>query len=235
MMRPPNAIVAAARDRGSGSSAGRGSGRKAPLSSTWISRPASISIASPKLLSAVLSLPCGCRARSRGRTPRAASRRCRACRDRRAPRAPSMPSSCSSNQVGGGRHHLVQARLARSARSRRARDRAPGTSMPGRLRELLHRIHERQPALVGHPADRVAMRAAAEAVIEALVVVDREARRLFVMERAARLPLAPGALELHRLADQPGEQGPGAELVEKGGGEGQSSPSLPREEVGGLG
>ena len=40
------------------------------------------------------------------------------------------------------------------------------------------------------------MRAAAEAMVEALLVVDVEARRLFVVERAAGLELAPGALSL---------------------------------------
>ena len=45
------------------------------------------------------------------------------------------------------------------------------------------------------------MRAAAEAMVEALVVVDGEARRLLVVERAARLPLAPGADQLHRRRD----------------------------------
>jgi hypothetical protein len=66
---------------------------------------------------------------------------------------------------------------------------------PGLLRQLLDRLDERQPALVGQEADRIAMRAAAEAVIKTLVVVDRERRGLFLVERTTRLPLAPGLLQ----------------------------------------
>ena len=73
--------------------------------------------------------------------------------------------------------------------------------MPGLARELLDRVHERHAAVIGEEADRVAMRAAAEAMVEALVVVDGEARRLLVVERAACFPLAPGAEELHRRRD----------------------------------
>ena len=73
--------------------------------------------------------------------------------------------------------------------------------MPGLGRELLHRVHERHSAMVGQEADRIAVRAAAEAMVEALVVVDGEARRLLVVERAAGLPLAPGADQLHRWRD----------------------------------
>ena len=88
----------------------------------------------------------------------------------------------------------------------------------GRLDQLLHRIDEGQAALIGHPADRIAVRAAAEAMVEALVVVDVEGRRLLVMERAAGTKLPSRLLELHRLGDEAGEQGAGAELVQKGGG-----------------
>src|SRR5439155_9151659 len=75
----------------------------------------------------------------------------------------------------------------------------------------------RHAAVVGEEADRVAVRAAAEAVIETLVVVDREARRLLVVERAARLPLAPGAEELHARRDHCRQHCARAQLVEKGG------------------
>ena len=74
-----------------------------------------------------------------------------------------------------------------------------------------------EAARVGQPADRVAMRAAAEAMVEALLVVDREARRLLVVERAAGLPLAPGRCSFSAAADQGRERGPGAKLVEEGG------------------
>src|SRR3546814_9926273 len=52
-----------------------------------------------------------------------------------------------------------------------------GDFHPGFGGEFLDRVHERQSALVGHPADRVAMRRAAETMVEALFVVDREAGR----------------------------------------------------------
>src|SRR3712207_9024605 len=44
---------------------------------------------------------------------------------------------------------------------------------------------------VGEPADRVAMNPAAEAMVEAFLVVDVEAGGLLLVERAGRLPLAP--------------------------------------------
>ena len=96
---------------------------------------------------------------------------------------------------------------------------------PGGIRKLLHRIHEGEPARIGQPADRIAMRLAAEAMIEALLVIDVEARRLLVVKRAARLELPTGAGELGRAGDQRGKQGAGAQLVEEGGGEGHDFPS----------
>src|SRR3990167_8209113 len=38
--------------------------------------------------------------------------------------------------------------------------------------QFLDRVHERQSALVGHPADHIAVRPAAEAVVETLLVID---------------------------------------------------------------
>src|SRR3546814_20187718 len=52
-------------------------------------------------------------------------------------------------------------------------------------------------------------------VIKALLVVDCEARCLLVMEWAARLPLAAGAGDLHRAADQRGKRRARAQLVEE--------------------
>ena len=62
-----------------------------------------------------------------------------------------------------------------------------GDLHPGLARQLLDRVHERQAAGVGQEADRVAMRAAAEAMVEALLVVDREARRLLACGTGSRL------------------------------------------------
>src|SRR3546814_17289522 len=64
---------------------------------------------------------------------------------------------------------------------------------PGFHRQTLHRVAKGKSLMVGEEANHVAMRAASEAVIEALVVVDVEARRLFVVKRAAGLPFPPGA------------------------------------------
>ena len=44
--------------------------------------------------------------------------------------------------------------------------------MPGLARQFLDRIHERQAARIGQEADRVAMRAAAEAMVKTLLVID---------------------------------------------------------------
>src|SRR4051812_42038276 len=99
---------------------------------------------------------------------------------------------------------------------------------PRRVRQLLDRLHEGEPARVGQPAYRVAMRPAAEAMVETLLVRQGEARRLLLVERAARLPLPPRPLQLHVAADELRERGPRTKLVEKGGGEAQTSPSKGR-------
>src|SRR5439155_27152240 len=70
---------------------------------------------------------------------------------------------------------------------------------------------------------------AAEAMPEALLVVDVEARRLLVVERAARLELPPGLLELDGARDEAGQRGPGAQLVEELRAEAQKLPSRLRE------
>src|SRR3546814_17944414 len=69
------------------------------------------------------------------------------------------------------------------------------------LRQTLHRVAKGKSLMVGEEANHVAMRAASEAVIEALVVVDVEARRLFVVKRAAGLPFPPVADKLDRAPD----------------------------------
>src|SRR5690606_35982683 len=86
--------------------------------------------------------------------------------------------------------------------------------------QLLHRIHERQSALIGHPADRVAMRSAAKTVVKALFVVDREAWRLLVMKGAARLILTARARDFHRAADQRRQRDTRSQFIEPLRGEG---------------
>src|SRR3546814_6144181 len=70
------------------------------------------------------------------------------------------------------------------------------------------------------------MRRAAEAVVEALFVVDREAGGLLVMEGAAGFIFAAGAGDLHRAADEGRQRDARAEFVQPLRGEGHSS-SLP--------
>src|SRR6185369_1344125 len=68
---------------------------------------------------------------------------------------------------------------------------------PGLGSKLLHRVHEWHAAMVGEEADRVSMGPAPEAMVKTLVVVDREARRLLVVEGTARFELASRTYELH--------------------------------------
>ena len=113
--------------------------------------------------------------------------------------APAMPCSWSEYHSRDFRHDVSEGRGAFRPFTRL---RVGGWDFePGLGRELLDGVHELHSALVGEEADRVAVRAAAEAMVEALVVVDGEARRLLIVERAARLPLAPGADQLHRRRD----------------------------------
>src|SRR3546814_21054450 len=74
------------------------------------------------------------------------------------------------------------------------------------------------------------MRRAAEAVVEALFVVDREAGGLLAMEGAAGFIFAAGAGDLHRAADEGRQRDAGAECVQplRGGGH-SSSLLLPSE------
>ena len=78
--------------------------------------------------------------------------------------------------------------------------------MPGLAGQFLDRVHERQAARVGQEADRVAMRAAAEAMVEALFVVDREAGRLLLWNgqqalnsRPALMSFTDGAMTADRV------------------------------------
>src|SRR3546814_12776539 len=89
---------------------------------------------------------------------------------------------------------------------------------PGFHRQTLHRVAKGKSLMVGEEANHVAMRAASEAVIEALVVVDVEARRLFVVKRAAGLPFPPGADKLDRAPAHARQRHAVANFAPKGGG-----------------
>ncbi len=111
-----------------------------------------------------------------------------------------------------GGHHVMQARAFYRPFCRL---RVGGRDVhPGGGGQFLHSIHELHAALVGHPADRIAMRAAAEAMVEALGIVDGKAGRLLIMEGAAPFPLAPGPLQLGRAHDERGQRGPAPQFVQ---------------------
>ena len=81
--------------------------------------------------------------------------------------------------------------------------------------------HRSRSALAGQTvmlhgkAQHIAMRAAPKAVVKLLVVIDRERRRFFFMERATRFVLPPGACNLDPLANNIGQREPVTDLVKK--------------------
>src|SRR5262249_6448552 len=72
----------------------------------------------------------------------------------------------------------------------------------GALREEPRGLEELDPLAHHHELERVAARAAAEAVEELLRLVDVEGRGLLVVERAEAAVLAAGFLEGDRLGDE---------------------------------
>ena len=77
-----------------------------------------------------------------------------------------------------------------------------GLLQPGIAFEPGERVGKGQPVVIHHEAQAIAVRAAAEAVVESLVVVHREARRAFVVERAQPRKLATALHQLDRAPDQ---------------------------------
>ena len=125
-------------------------------------------------------------------------------------RADRLVGQAAAAEIGERRRALRQEQAARegacgagSATACRSRARAPrarrprawAAAPPGRPRRPAARPPRgsRAPSVVHDEADGIAMRAAAEAVVEALVVVDVEARRLLAVEGAAALPVAADA------------------------------------------
>ena len=86
--------------------------------------------------------------------------------------------------------------------------------------KLLDRLHERQVVVAHGEPDDIAMGAAAEAVEKPLVVIDREAGGLFLVERATGLVLAAGADQSHAPADHLRYRQAGAQFVEEAGRQG---------------
>ena len=82
--------------------------------------------------------------------------------------------------------------------------------------EFLHGLDKRHSFLLLHELDAVARLAAAEAVVESLVGLDVEGRRLFVVERAARHVAAAGAAQLDAVrGDQVGNVCPRLDLLDR--------------------
>ena len=96
------------------------------------------------------------------------------------------------------------------------RRRRLGHLQPGLRGELLHRFHEAGALALHDETDRIAVRAAAEAMV--VIVVNVEARCLLAVERTAALPLSAGARQAHAPADHPRQRGARAQLVKKNGG-----------------
>ncbi len=110
-------------------------------------------------------------------------------------------------------HHLLQARPVLRARAlfgAFARHR-----QAGHAGQLFHRLGKAQPLGLHDEADDVAMGAAAEAVIELLVLADRERGGLFVVERAAGLVVLAALLEGHVLVHHVHDVDAGQQIVDE--------------------
>ncbi len=83
------------------------------------------------------------------------------------------------------------------------------------LGQLIDRVEELQAVVVHQEADRGAVRAAAEAVVELLGGRDRERGRTLVMERAARRIFLALALQRHAAAHHFDNVGAGQQVVDE--------------------
>ena len=83
------------------------------------------------------------------------------------------------------------------------------------LREVAHRLGEVEPDMLRQKAQRVALRTAAEAVIELLGRDHVEARRLLAVEGAQALEVLAGALELDVRTDDLDDVGAGEQFVDE--------------------
>ena len=73
---------------------------------------------------------------------------------------------------------------------------------PGILLQHPQRFAERQLLMIHQEVHRIAVRLTAEAMVETLVVVDREAGRAFGVERAQAEPVGALLRQLHHAPDQ---------------------------------
>src|SRR5690606_9028536 len=84
------------------------------------------------------------------------------------------------------------------------------------LRELAHRLDEGQAAVLHQEADRVAVHAAAEAVIELLARADRERRGLLAVEGAAGEVVGAALLQRQVAFDDVDDVDPGQQVLDEG-------------------
>jgi hypothetical protein len=85
----------------------------------------------------------------------------------------------------------------------------------GLVRQSLDRFGEREVLRLHHEGEDVAVLAAGEAVIEALVVVDGEGGGLFVGERAETDELLAAPNQPRAPANQRGDRNAGTDLIQK--------------------
>ena len=83
------------------------------------------------------------------------------------------------------------------------------------LGQFIHRVEEFEAVVVHQEADRGAMRATTEAVIELLGGRDRERRRALVMERATRCVFLALSLQRHAAAHHLDDVGAGEQIVDE--------------------
>ncbi len=81
--------------------------------------------------------------------------------------------------------------------------------------QFLYRIDKAHVIVFHQEADRGAVRAAAEAVIELLGLADTEGRGLFVVERTAGHVIAPGLFQRHARIDHIDDVDAGHELIDE--------------------
>src|SRR4029079_3100876 len=79
----------------------------------------------------------------------------------------------------------------------------------------LHSLGEAQTLDLHQEGEDVAVLSAREAVIEALLVVDRKRRRLLAVEGTSAHELAPATLERHAARDDLADRQPRPDLIEK--------------------
>ena len=85
----------------------------------------------------------------------------------------------------------------------------------GTAGQLLHRLGEAQVVELHQKTQGVTVRPAAEAVIELLVMADREGGRVLLMERAETAVVAPALLELHALGNDVDDIGPRQQVIDE--------------------